>query len=394
MITVWGGASVLTLDRFIQPDRDQSAIGAGRDLCISVFERHLWFIRAIEVTVETSAARPAPDSSPVFEPSFEAARTVEGCQWNGAAGTRILVVDKHRATRLLLRHAVERDGHVVDEAEDGETALRVFTRAAPDLVLLDGGMQGLDGLDLCAELQTLLPSAKKTPILMVTSLDDDESIARAFKAGATDYIAKPVNGTLLRYRLRKMIAESRNQMHFAYLAHYDAVTGLPNRVLFLDRFEQAVERARRHRDLLALLYLDLDGFKKINDAMGHDAGDRLLKEVSDRLVSLVRSCDTLARLGGDEFVLLATSGVSEEGVRVVAEKMLGTLSKPFPLSEGTASVTASVGAALYPLDGDEIPTLIKNADAAMYDAKRRGRNTYRFVSPQAAAVIAPLGVGA
>ena len=123
--------------------------------------------------------------------------------------------------------------------------------------------------------------------------------------------------------------------------------------------------------------------------MGHDAGDQVLKAVGDRLASFVRSCDTLARLGGDEFALLVTSGVSEEGVRVVAVKMLGVLAKPFPLAEGAASVTASVGAARYPRDGDGVRTLIKQADAAMYDAKRQGGNTYRFASPEAAPVAVP-----
>ena len=174
-----------------------------------------------------------------------------------------------------------------------------------------------------------------------------------------------------------------------YLAHYDAVTGLPNRVLFLDRFEQALQRARRHNELIALLYLDLDGFKQINDTMGHDAGDQVLKAVGDRFASFVRSCDTLARLGGDEFALLVTSGVSKEGVRVVADKMLGVLAKPLALTEGAASVAASVGAALYPQDGDGVQTLIKQADAAMYDAKRHGGNTYRFASPETAPVAVP-----
>ena len=118
--------------------------------------------------------------------------------------------------------------------------------------------------------------------------------------------------------------------------------------------------------------------------MGHDAGDRVLKAVSDRLASFMRSCDTLARLGGDEFALLVTSGVSKEGVRVVADKMLGVLTKPFALTEGAASVAASVGAALYPQDGDGVQSLIKQADAAMYDAKRQGGNTYRFASPETA----------
>ncbi len=295
-------------------------------------------------------------------------------------GARILVVDDDRITRMILRHALERDGHVVDEAADGKVALGVFERVNPDVVLMDGSMPEMDGFMLCAEIQKQ-PTGKNTPILMVTSLDDEGSIARAFEVGATDYIAKPVNWAVLRHRLRRVIAESRNQKRIDHLAHHDPLTGLPNRLLFLDRLDRALERARRHHEIVALLYLDLDGFKQINDTMGHDAGDQLLREVADRLVSFMRSSDTAARLGGDEFILLLVSNVSEHGVSMVAQKILDALSTPFPLPQRKVSVTASVGAALYPMDGGDTQTLLKNADTAMYQAKLQGRDTYQFFSP-------------
>jgi diguanylate cyclase (GGDEF)-like protein len=179
--------------------------------------------------------------------------------------------------------------------------------------------------------------------------------------------------------------ESHDQKRIDHLAHHDSLTGLPNRVLLLDRLEQALGRARRHGDMVGLLYLDLDGFKQVNDTMGHDAGDRVLREVADRLVGIVRSGDTVARLGGDEFVFLIVSKVSRDGASVVARKVLDELSRPYPLPE-SAAVTASIGAVLYPMDGEDAGTLIANADAAMYRAKEQGGNTYEFFNERLVSV--------
>ena len=279
--------------------------------------------------------------------------------------------------RLLLRGFLEQDGHEVEEAEDGEAALRMFELNPPDAVLLDAKMPGVDGFTVCAELRKRF-TATNVPIVMITALTDETSIARAFDAGASDYTEKPVNPELLRYRLRKIIAASRRQAHTEYLAHYDPVTGLPNRVLLLDRFHLALAHAQRTRGLIGLLYFDVDGFKSVNDTWGHGAGDQLLRRVGDRIATLVRSCDTAARLGGDEFGVLVTAGVSEAGVKLVAQKIVTMASVPFSLAEGPASISVSVGAALYPRDGNDAPTLLERADAAMYAAKRSGGNTYRL----------------
>ena len=286
-------------------------------------------------------------------------------------GARILVVDDDSATRMLVRRTLERYGYVVDEADNGKVALDMFEQLNPAVVLLNGSMPEMDGFAVCAELQSR-PTARNTPILMVTSLDDEGSIARAFEAGASDYITKPVNWVVLRHRLRRVIVESHDQKRIDHLAHHDSLTGLPNRVLLLDRLEQALGRARRHGDMVGLLYLDLDGFKQVNDTMGHDAGDRVLREVADRLVGIVRSGDTVARLGGDEFVFLIVSKVSRDGTSVVARKVLDELSRPYPLPE-SAAVTASIGAVLYPMDGEDAGKLIANA--AMYRANEQGGNT-------------------
>ena len=279
--------------------------------------------------------------------------------------------------RLLLRQILEQDGHVVEEAEDGETALVMFEHRTPDVVLLDANMPGIDGFAVCAQLHKTFTTTS-VPVVMVTARTDEGSIIRAFDAGAMDYVAKPINPVLLQHQLHRTIATYRHQARVDYLAHHDPVTGLPNRVLFLDRFQHALARAQRTRENAGLLYLDLDRFKPVNDMMGHGAGDQLLREVGNRLASIARTCDTVARLGGDEFVVLLTAGVSEAGVQIVAQKIFTTLAAPFALAEGSVSITVGVGAALYPHDGEDVRTLLQNADAAMYTAKESGGNSYRL----------------
>lgn len=291
--------------------------------------------------------------------------------------TRILVVDDDPSMRLVLRTMLEQDGHLVEEAEDGATALSMFEHNPPDLVLLDAKMPGMDGFAVCAQLRKGFRTTD-VPIVMITALTDESSIARAFDAGATDYTTKPVNPLLLRHRVQRTIAASRRQTRIEYLAHHDPVTKLANRVLLLDHFQYALALAKRTGALVGLLYFDIDGFKSVNDTWGHGTGDLLLRGIGDRIGSLVRSCDTAARLGGDEFVILVTAGVSEAGMKIVAQKIITRLSAPFSIGERPVSISVSVGAALYPANGSDVRTLLEKADTAMYAAKHSGGNTYRL----------------
>lgn len=163
-----------------------------------------------------------------------------------------------------------------------------------------------------------------------------------------------------------------------HLAHYDVLTGLPNRTSFHSKFEDTLLHAERHGCRVALLFLDLDHFKWINDAAGHPAGDALLKQVALRLRDTVRDEDTVARLGGDEFTVLLQDIHSIEDARVVAEKILQQLATPYKLDHSEPVVTTSIGISLFPSDGTDVPTLLKNADTAMYRAKEHGRNNYQF----------------
>ncbi|GMQ83899.1 MAG: hypothetical protein BMS9Abin06_0645 [Gammaproteobacteria bacterium] len=165
-----------------------------------------------------------------------------------------------------------------------------------------------------------------------------------------------------------------------YLAHHDALTTLPNRVLFTDRLEQSLARAHWHDRAVAVLFLDLDRFKVINDTLGHDVGDRALQALSERLNGCVREGDTVARLGGDEFAIVLEDVAMANDVAPTARKMLDILSQPFQLDEHEFILTTSIGISLFPIDGKDTQTLLKHADIAMYRAKEQGRNTYQFYS--------------
>ena len=163
-----------------------------------------------------------------------------------------------------------------------------------------------------------------------------------------------------------------------HLAHYDPLTGLPNRSLLRDRMEQAVERAIREESKVAMLYLDLDHFKQINDTLGHASGDALLKTVAQRMKTCVRGVDTIARLGGDEFVVLVPDINDARDIGTVAEKLMTTLSQPYTLESQSVISTPSIGISLYPDDGGTLDDLMKHADAAMYKAKQSGRGNFKF----------------
>lgn len=172
------------------------------------------------------------------------------------------------------------------------------------------------------------------------------------------------------------LKQTRDQI--AHLAYHDALTGLPNRTLFYDRLSQAIARARRNREVFAVLYLDLDGFKAVNDQFGHDIGDALLRESARRIQACVRESDTVARMGGDEFTVILNAIERPGNVQRVTDCLLRTLSSPFVLHTQTCQVGASIGVALYPEHAQTAEDLVKKADAAMYWAKHAGKNDCRL----------------
>ena len=221
----------------------------------------------------------------------------------------------------------------------------------------------------------------------VLSKDDEEFIKLDGSLFPVEYKATPLKNINNEYEgivivfsditMRKSIERQLTQ-----LALYDHLTELPNRLLFEKTIRQSLARAKRNNCLMAVMFLDLDHFKHINDTLGHDAGDQLLKGVAGRIQSILRESDTIARLGGDEFAIILDDISTQDDCKQVAEKILDVLKKPFNISSNEIIAGTSIGISVYPSAGNDISTLVKNADIAMYQAKSEERNSYRFYNSQ------------
>lgn len=425
---------------------------------------------------------------------------------------KILLADDDATIRYLMQIALERAGFAVSLAQDGEEAVRLFNASPADMVLLDVEMPGKSGYEVCSYLRKKVGS--ELPIVMVTGMDDVQSIDHAFDLGATDFIVKPINWSLFPYHIlylkraylnlielkhanarskaifnaipdamfilneKGMVIEvlshapqtscmtiqsgkplnqsfpeqivkkyldaslsARQQQRTEYfefqlkfeqqiiryyecrvvtidsnetlclvqditdrinsenkiyrLAYFDGLTGLPNRQAFMKRLKREISRAQFAHSKLAVLFLDLDGFKCINDAMGHNTGDRMLQSAADRLQKDMRTTDflainpqyvnstpkaELARIGGDEFTIIISNFLRTEDALMMAHRIRETMQQPFHIDNQDVVLTASIGIALFPDDGSDAETLLKHADTAMNHAKDEGRNNCQFYS--------------
>ncbi|MES2262242.1 MAG: EAL domain-containing protein [Pseudomonadota bacterium] len=282
---------------------------------------------------------------------------------------QVLIVDDDRSTRSTLRYTLQRDGFQVEEAADGVQALAMLKRFQPDVILMDAVMPVMDGFTACARLQEL-PGGSSIPVLMITALQDNSSVERAFAAGASDYIPKPIHYAVLSQRVRRIIEANRAEKRIRHLAYNDLLTGLPNRTLFFELLAQGIEQAGSNKQELAVLFMDLDRFKYVNDNLGHDVGDRLLVAVAQRVRHSVRNVDTVARLGGDEFTVVLGELEGPAAAATAAHNICRVLAAPFQIDGHDIFVTSSVGIAMYPHDGTDVATLVKHADSAMYRAKK------------------------
>ncbi len=306
----------------------------------------------------------------------------------------LLVVDDQPLNIQILVHIFSPD-HTVLTATSGAQALSICAQQLPDLILLDVMMPGMDGHEVCRRLKADLRT-RDIPVIFVTVQSDPQEEAAGLLQGAVDFIPQPVNASVVRARVQTHL-RLRQALHQVWeLAFHDALTGLPNRRLLNDRLGQAMAVSQRSMCFGALIFLDLDNFKPLNDVHGHEVGDLLLVEAAQRLTGCVREVDTVARFGGDEFVVLLTALVAdrtEATVRatLVAEKIRDALSEPYRLSvaqeEGAAPLvvehrcTASLGVALFLGNAASTANIIKWADAAMYDAKEAGRDMVHFYDP-------------
>ncbi|HFD11451.1 MAG TPA: EAL domain-containing protein, partial [Crenotrichaceae bacterium] len=429
----------------------------------------------------------------------------------------VLVVDDDLTTQLLAQRSLENAGFRTILANNGREGLEIFKHSQPDIILLDVEMPEMDGFTACKKLRAM-PQGKHIPILMITGLDDLTSIQNAYAIGATDFATKPINWTIMVYRVhyllrasvvfnaleasKKRLAkaqiianmgnwnweitsniihwsdqiyrifqinqqtvefnrdvfinrvhpedrenleqsfrlelEGRNSSNCEYrivlddgsirylhhqaeitvshdnvplrysgtiqdiserklaeekirhLAYYDNLTGLLNRLSFQERLESALALATRNQRVMAILYLDLDNFKRINDTLGHNQGDLLLKKVAERLLEGTRTSDTIARIdlddieadvariGGDEFTILLTEIVHAEDAGLVARRILKVLSEPVSLDGHAVFATPSIGISIFPNDSDNASSLLKHADTAMYHAKQCGKGNYQY----------------
>lgn len=301
---------------------------------------------------------------------------------------QILVVDDCSVNTEILVEMLHTAGYRnVSFSLDANQVSALHARNHYDLILLDMHMPGIDGIEVMRRLKDIEQDAY-LPVLAITG---DESYKHAaLQAGARDFVTKPYNlfemtmriHNILEVRLLyKTVAEQgRVQKEMAL---HDPLTSLPNRRLLMDRIEKAMQHATRTRQLIAVMYIDLDGFKEVNDVYGHHCGDELLRIVGTRLRNAARREDTVARIGGDEFIMLIAGIGAPKDVTQPAGKVLQSLSEPFEFCDVTVKISASIGVAFYPLGAEDAESLLERADSALYVAKSAGKNRYHWADAPA-----------
>lgn len=308
--------------------------------------------------------------------------------------THILIVDDEPEIRNMICGILS-ERYTCAVANSAEEALLLLQTEKYGLVISDINMGGMSGLEMVPQVRA---SAPNTVIMLISGEQNIESAIEAMRVGAFDYIIKPFDFQHVEAAVRRALehhtllaAKHRHENHLEelvkqrtaeldHLAYYDALTDLPNRILFEDRLTQALILAESNRQTLAMLFLSLDGFKKVHDTLGRAMGDRLLQKVAERLRISAHRGETVARFEGDEFALLLTQvgGTEGEDVGAVIFQINESLKLPFLIDEHELFITVSIGISLYPDDGADAPTLLKNADAALYRAREQGGDNYQF----------------
>jgi diguanylate cyclase (GGDEF)-like protein len=300
----------------------------------------------------------------------------------------ILLIDDDNFTRTQIRLFLEKENFQVVEASNGQEGLDAYQRLHPDLVLLDAVMPIMDGFECCTRMRSL-PRSNHTPTLIITGLEDQKSVDRAFAAGAADYVTKPIHWAVLRQRVRRLIHQSQlyQQLEAAnrmlqHLASVDSLTQVANRRQFDDHLHQEWERMSREQSSLSIILCDIDFFKLYNDAKGHQAGDNCLMHIAKAIAAAVsRPNDLAARYGGEEFVAILPNTNVSEAICVANNIRAGiaALKLPHPNSKISSYITLSMGIAAVSLACDPglLPeNLVAAADQALYEAKAQGRDRY------------------
>ncbi len=300
---------------------------------------------------------------------------------NDILNAKILVVDDCSENIDLMLDILRDTGYTnVTATTKPEQVCPLHSEHYYDLILLDLQMPGMNGFQVMKGLKKIELDGY-LPVLALTA-QPSFKIA-ALEAGARDFISKPFDLLEVRKRIHNILEVRLLYKELANyskrqqaLALHDPLTGLPNRRLLEDRIETTFQHASRQQGKAAIMYLDLDGFKNVNDTYGHNCGDEVLKIVADRLVGSSRKEDTVARVGGDEFVIVLGSVSSLSDALGPASKLVDRLSEPYQIDDLTLNLSTSIGIAIYPDDADTVEALINAADGALYQAKRAGKNRY------------------
>lgn len=308
---------------------------------------------------------------------------------------KILLVDDLENNLYLLESLISEyfDDVEVIQTLSAKEALEIVLKIEIDLIFSDVQMPDMDGF----EFTQILKSYKKTmyiPIILITALSlERKHQIRGFELGAVDYITKPIDKEILIpkiknfkkiFELQKLTQKQNEEIKL--LAYYDTLTGLANRKTISKRIDEEIHFSLRNGTISALIFLDLDGFKHINDSYGHDYGDKVLQNIANKLEFSIRDFDVAARIGGDEFILLIRGDekdnkISQERFSQLVKRILKNINEPFEVNTIPLHVGASLGIALIPQDGKDANTIIKNADSAMYKAKKLGKNRAIFYDP-------------
>jgi diguanylate cyclase (GGDEF)-like protein len=293
---------------------------------------------------------------------------------------RLLLIEDNKGDAMLTEKILKNTmfGSVnIKRTENLAATLKILSEEEFDIALLDRSLPDVEGFSGLHSIQNMAP---QLPIVFLTAYKDEQTAFEAIEKGAQDYLFKDsMDGHVVKRAIQYAILRKQFEGILIMRANFDMLTGLTNRMLFESRLDMALAKMKRHGGDIAVLYLDLDHFKQVNDTMGHAAGDTLLKLVANRIKSVLRPYDTAARLGGDEFAVLLENINNIESTEAVAKKIIGLFNNPFQLEEGHADIGVSIGIAYgtasHPCDAMQI---IRYADAAMYKAKATTGNAYHI----------------